>query len=135
MAEHKPLLIELGTEELPPKALDELAAAFLRGVCDGLSKRGIDAALDQAKAYCTPRRLAVHVPAVAQAQPEQTIERRGPAVSAALDADGQPSKALLGFAQSCGIGVERLADHAANVIRLENGFGDHVGSLACNGKF
>ena len=108
MAEHKPLLIELGTEELPPKALDELAAAFLRGICDGLSKRGIDAALDQAKAYCTPRRLAVHVPAVVQAQPEQTIERRGPAVSAALDAEGQPSKALLGFAQSCGIGVEQL---------------------------
>ncbi|OOG49658.1 glycine--tRNA ligase subunit beta [Rhodanobacter sp. C01] len=108
MAEHKPLLIELGTEELPPKALDELAAAFLRGICDGLSKRGIDAALDQAKAYATPRRLAVHVPAVAQAQPEQTIERRGPAMNAALDAEGQPSKALLGFAQSCGVGVEKL---------------------------
>ncbi|OOG65313.1 glycine--tRNA ligase subunit beta [Rhodanobacter sp. B04] len=108
MAEHKPLLIELGTEELPPKALDELAAAFLRGICDGLGKRGIDAALDQAKAYATPRRLAAHIPAVAQAQPEQTIERRGPAMNAALDAEGQPSKALLGFAQSCGVGVEQL---------------------------
>ena len=108
MAEHKPLLIELGTEELPPKALDELAAAFLRGICDGLGKRGIDAAPDQAKAYATPRRLAVHVPGVAQAQPEQTIERRGPAMNAALDAEGQPSKALLGFAQSCGVGVEQL---------------------------
>ena len=108
MAEHKPLLIELGTEELPPKALDELAAAFLRGICDGLSRRGIDAALDQAKAYGSPRRLAAHIPRVAQAQPEQTIERRGPAVNAALDADGQPSKALLGFAQSCGVGVQQL---------------------------
>ncbi|GAB2554432.1 glycine--tRNA ligase subunit beta [Rhodanobacter koreensis] len=108
MAEHKPLLIELGTEELPPKALDELSSAFLRGICDGLAKRGIEAALDQAKAYCTPRRLAVHIPAVAQAQPEQAIERRGPAMNAALDADGLPSKALLGFAQSCGVGVERL---------------------------
>jgi len=108
MAEHKPLLIELGTEELPPKALDELSAAFLRGICDGLAKRGIDAALDQAKAYASPRRLAVHIPGVAQAQPEQTIERRGPAMNAALDAEGQPSKALLGFAQSCGVGVEQL---------------------------
>ena len=108
MAEHKPLLIELGTEELPPKALDELSAAFLRGICDGLAKRGIEAALDQAKAYATPRRLAVHIPAVAQSQPEQAIERRGPAMNAALDAEGQPSKALLGFAQSCGVGVEQL---------------------------
>jgi glycyl-tRNA synthetase beta chain len=104
----KPLLIELGTEELPPKALDELAAAFLRGVCDGLSKRGVDAALDQAKLYASPRRLAVHIPNVAVNQPEQSVERRGPAVNAALDAEGQPSKALQGFAQSCGVTVEQL---------------------------
>lgn len=108
MSAAKPLLIELGTEELPPKALDELSQAFLRGIVDGLAKRGIEAALDQAKAYCTPRRLAVHVPAVAITQPAQTIERRGPAVNAALDAQGQPSKALLGFAQSCGVAVEQL---------------------------
>jgi len=104
----KSLLIELGTEELPPKALDELSAAFLRGICDGLAKRGVDAALDQAQAYASPRRLAVHIPAVVMAQPEQTVERRGPALSAALDAQGQPSKALLGFAQSCGVGVAQL---------------------------
>lgn len=108
MSAAKSLLIELGTEELPPKALDELSSAFLRGICDGLAKRGIDAALDQAKAYSSPRRLAAHIPGVAQAQPEQTIERRGPAMNAALDANGQPSKALLGFAQSCGAGVEQL---------------------------
>jgi glycyl-tRNA synthetase beta chain len=108
MAEHKPLLIELGTEELPPKALDELSAAFLRGICDGLAKRGIVAELDLAEAYASPRRLAVHVPGVAATQPEQMIERRGPALNAALDADGRPSKALLGFAQSCGVPVEQL---------------------------
>ncbi len=108
MAEHKPLLIELGTEELPPKALDELSAAFLRGVCDGLAKRGIVAELDLAQAYASPRRLAVHVPGVAATQPEQVIERRGPALNAALDAEGQPSKALLGFAQSCGVPLEQL---------------------------
>ncbi|WP_201316256.1 glycine--tRNA ligase subunit beta [Dyella sp. EPa41] len=108
MSAAKPLLIELGTEELPPKALDELASAFLRGVCDGLSKRGVEAALDTAKLFASPRRLAVHIPAVAVNQPEQSIERRGPAVNAALDANGQPSKALQGFAQSCGVTVEQL---------------------------
>jgi glycyl-tRNA synthetase beta chain len=108
MSAAKSLLVELGTEELPPKALDELSAAFLRGVCDGLAKRGIAADLDQASAYASPRRLAAHVPGVANAQPEQAIERRGPALAAALDAAGQPSKALLGFAQSCGVSVEQL---------------------------
>ena len=108
MSATRSLLIELGTEELPPKALDELSAAFLRGICDGLAKRGIGAELDLAQAYASPRRLAVHVPGVAATQPEQTVERRGPALSAALDAEGQPSKALLGFAQSCGVPVERL---------------------------
>ncbi|RCS29409.1 glycine--tRNA ligase subunit beta [Rhodanobacter denitrificans] len=108
MSAAKSLLIELGTEELPPKALDELSAAFLRGICDGLAKRGIDAGLDLAQAYASPRRLAVLVPAVAMAQPEQAIERRGPALNAAVDAEGRPSKALLGFAQSCGVGVEQL---------------------------
>jgi glycyl-tRNA synthetase beta chain len=108
MSAAKSLLIELGTEELPPKALDELAAAFQRGICDGLSRRGIAAGFDQARAYASPRRLAVFVPAVAIAQPEQSIERRGPALAAALDAEGQPSKALLGFAQSCGVEVGQL---------------------------
>jgi glycyl-tRNA synthetase beta chain len=108
MSESKSLLVELGTEELPPKALDELSAAFLRGICDGLAKRGVDAALDQAQAYASPRRLAVHIPGVATAQPAQSIERRGPALGAALDAAGAPSKALLGFAQSCGVDVGQL---------------------------
>jgi glycyl-tRNA synthetase beta chain len=108
MSAAKSLLVELGTEELPPKALDELSAAFLRGICDGLAKRGIEAALDEASAWCSPRRLAVHVPRVAAMQPEQSVERRGPAVSAALDAQGQPSKALTGFAQSCGVDVAQL---------------------------
>lgn len=108
MSAAKSLLIELGTEELPPKSLDELGAAFLHGVCDGLSKRGISALLDRAALYVTPRRLAVFIPEVARAQPEQAIERRGPAVNAALDEQGNPGKALLGFAQSCGVSVEQL---------------------------
>jgi len=104
----KSLLVELGTEELPPKALDELSAAFLRGICDGLAKRGVAAGLDQAVAYASPRRLAALIPAVAASQPDQAIERRGPALAAALDAEGQPSKALLGFAHSCGVEVGQL---------------------------
>ena len=108
MSAAKSLLIELGTEELPPKALDELAGAFARGICDGLARRGVDAGLDAARTFATPRRLAVHIPAVAKTQPEQTIERRGPAVSAGLDANGQPAKALVGFAQSCGVEVDAL---------------------------
>jgi glycyl-tRNA synthetase beta chain len=108
VAEHESLLIELGTEELPPKALDDLAAAFLRGVCDGLAKRGVGADLDRAILYASPRRLAVHIPHVATHQPPQSIERRGPALAAAHGSDGQPSKALLGFAHSCGVDVDQL---------------------------
>ncbi|UGB38006.1 glycine--tRNA ligase subunit beta [Frateuria soli] len=108
MSAAKSLLIELGTEELPPKALDELSQAFLDGIVQGLSRRGIEGGLDAARAYCTPRRLAVYVPAVAATQPEQHLERRGPAVNAALDAQGQPSRALTGFAQSCGVEVSQL---------------------------
>jgi glycyl-tRNA synthetase beta chain len=104
----KNLLIELGTEELPPKALDELAAAFCAGVVEGLDKRGI--AFDAASAHplWSPRRLAVRIDAVAIEQPEQTSERRGPPVNTAFDAAGQPSKALQGFATSNGCSIDQL---------------------------
>ena len=108
MSEHKPLLIEIGCEELPPKALDDLARTFTAGICDGLAKRGIDADAANAKTYNSPRRLAVVVPSVATTQPDQSIERRGPALNAALDASGHPTKALLGFASSCGVAVDQL---------------------------
>ena len=108
MSDLKPLLIEIGTEELPPKALDELTDAFAKGICDGLAKRGIAADAANAKKYNSPRRLAVLVPSVGMAQPDQAVERRGPAVSAGLDASGQPTKALSGFAASCGVSVEQL---------------------------
>lgn len=103
-----PLVIELGTEELPPKALDDLAGAFARGIVEGLEKRGVAGDYAAAKTYASPRRLAVHIPGVAVAQPEQNVERRGPAVAASLGADGEPSKALVGFAQSCGVEVSAL---------------------------
>jgi glycyl-tRNA synthetase beta chain len=97
------LLIELGTEELPVKALPALAKAFFDGVIDGLVKRGIAFERGEAKPLYTPRRLAVLLPGVAAEQPEQTAEVFGPYLNIALDADGQPTKALQGFAAKAGI--------------------------------
>ncbi|MCP5141102.1 MAG: glycine--tRNA ligase subunit beta [Gammaproteobacteria bacterium] len=100
------LLIELGSEELPPKALASLSREFLNGVISGLDKLGF--AHGDAEAFASPRRLAVRIAAVAFAQRASEQERRGPAVAAAFDADGNPSKAALGFAASCGVAVEAL---------------------------
>ncbi len=108
MTQVLPLLIELGTEELPPKALDELALAFRDGVTAGLDKRGVAYEAGSVKAYWTPRRLAVLVGAVEAQQPDQDTERRGPALAAGFDAQGKPTKALIGFAQSCGVDVAAL---------------------------
>ncbi len=108
MSTTKPLLIEIGTEELPPRALDDLAGAFAQGIIDGLRKRGVAADVEHARTFCSPRRLAVLVPQVASEQPTQTIEKRGPALSAGRDASGAPARALVGFAQSCGVDVDAL---------------------------
>ncbi|ANB19697.1 glycine--tRNA ligase subunit beta [Dokdonella koreensis] len=102
------LLVELGTEELPPRALDDLAAAFAGALVEGLAKRGVAADAAGARTYCSPRRLAAWIPAVATTQPDQVVERRGPALAAGLDATGQPTRALVGFAQSCGVEVAAL---------------------------
>ncbi len=108
MSTEASLLIELGTEELPPKALDELAAAFAAGICDGLAKRGVAADLANARTFCSPRRLAVHVPAVAAQQPAQKSEVLGPYLNIGLDANGAATPALLGFAAKNGVAVEQL---------------------------
>ncbi|MET0581354.1 MAG: glycine--tRNA ligase subunit beta [Pseudoxanthomonas sp.] len=106
--EMKPLLIELGTEELPVKALPGLAQAFFDGVVDALQKRGIDFDRTDAKPLYTPRRLAVLLPAVSVEQPEQSSEVLGPYLNIALDAEGQPTKALQGFAAKAGIDWSQL---------------------------
>lgn len=100
------LLIELGCEELPPKALVTLASEFAKGVVAGLDKAGFGHG--EATVYASPRRLAMVIPSVPQAQQAQESERRGPAVLAAFDADGNPTKAAQGFAASCGIEVSQL---------------------------
>ncbi|MEN5042041.1 glycine--tRNA ligase subunit beta [Stenotrophomonas sp. TWI1149] len=113
MSTMQPLLIELGTEELPVKALPGLAQAFFDGIVDGLSKRGVAIERGDAKPLSTPRRLAVLLPGVAVEQPEQHSEVLGPYLNIALDADGQPTKALQGFAAKAGIdwtALERTTD-------------------------
>ncbi|QLG89609.1 glycine--tRNA ligase subunit beta [Chitinibacter bivalviorum] len=101
------LLIELFTEELPPKALPKLGAAFADGIFAELVKLGFVAADAEAVTFASPRRLAVTIANVAAVQPEQTIEKRGPAVAAGMK-DGKPSPALLGFARSCGLAPEAV---------------------------
>ncbi|MBB4709751.1 glycine--tRNA ligase subunit beta [Xanthomonas arboricola] len=103
MSEQLPLLIELGTEELPVKALPGLAQAFFDGVLHGLEKRGVAVTRGDAKPLSTPRRLAVLLPGVATEQPEQRSEVLGPYLNIALDAEGKPTKALAGFAAKAGI--------------------------------
>ncbi|WP_282297107.1 glycine--tRNA ligase subunit beta [Stenotrophomonas sp. PS02289] len=113
MSTMQPLLIELGTEELPVKALPGLAQAFFDGVIEGLTKRGVTVERGDAKPLSTPRRLAVLLPGVAVEQPEQHAEVLGPYLNIALDADGQPTKALQGFAAKAGIewsALERTTD-------------------------
>jgi len=103
MTDMKPLLIELGTEELPVKALPGLAKALFDGVIDALVKRGIAFERDEAKPLYSPRRLAVLLPGVASEQPEQMSEVPGPYLNIALDADGAPTRALQGFAAKAGV--------------------------------
>lgn len=109
----QPLLIELGVEELPVKALPGLAQAFFDGVIDGLAKRGVAFERGDAKPLSTPRRLAVLLPGVETEQPEQHSEVFGPYLNIALDANGEPTKALQGFVAKAGIdwtALERTTD-------------------------
>ncbi|MGF7453761.1 glycine--tRNA ligase subunit beta [Pasteurella bettyae] len=102
-------LAEIGTEELPPKALKKLATAFAENVEQELSQAGLS--FEKVQWFAAPRRLAVKVLALQTAQPSKEIEKRGPAVSAAFDAEGKPTKAAEGWARGCGITVaqaERL---------------------------
>ena len=100
------LLIELGTEELPPKALKKLSTAFTSGIVDGLKKAGFE--LGEIESFAAPRRLALLINDVAGSQPDREVERKGPALKAAYDADGKPTKAVMGFARSCGVEVDAL---------------------------
>jgi len=99
-------LVEIGAEEMPPKSLAALGEAFRDGLVAGLESAGLSHGA--AKAFFTPRRLAVSVSKLLDRQPEQRIERRGPPVSAAFDSAGQPTRAATAFAESCGVGLDEL---------------------------
>ncbi|TDQ59444.1 glycyl-tRNA synthetase beta chain [Mesocricetibacter intestinalis] len=98
-------LAEIGTEELPPKALKKLAIAFADNVEQALNQAGL--AFDGLQWFASPRRLAVKVLGLATSQPDKEIEKRGPALSAAFDAEGNPTQAALGWARGCGISLEQ----------------------------
>ena len=102
------LLVELGCEELPPKALDAIRQALFTSVIDGLEKQGIVFEAEGSCSFSTPRRLAVYIDQVSARQPDQDQERRGPALTAAFDGDGNPTSAALGFARSVGKEVSEL---------------------------
>ncbi|MFU2091888.1 glycine--tRNA ligase subunit beta [Gallibacterium anatis] len=101
----KNFLAEIGTEELPPKALKKLAVAFKDNVEQELTQAGL--AFDAVEWFASPRRLAVKVLGLAEAQPSKEVEKRGPAVTAAFDAEGKPTKAAEGWARGCGISVDQ----------------------------
>ena len=104
------LLVELGTEELPPKSLAALGRSFARNLHKHLESTGL---LEEGREpgyewYATPRRLGLRIFRVRRKQPGQLVERRGPSIAAAFDSSGKPTPAALGFAGSCGTSVEKL---------------------------
>ena len=106
MSDTRDLLIELGTEELPPKALKKLIKAFESGIQKGLEKAELS--FDSIRSYAAPRRMAVVVDGLQTRQQDRMVERRGPAVASAFDDEGNPTRAVQGFAKSCGVEVDAL---------------------------
>jgi len=128
------LIIEIGTEELPPKSLRKLAEAFKDGLVSGINTAGLH--YQSVKWFATPKRLAVLFSELQEKQQDQVIEKRGPAVSAAFDADGNPTKAALGWARGNGIEVneaERLkTDKGEWLLAKMEQPGKHVTDLLQN---
>ena len=106
MSASRDFLVEIGTEELPPKSLLNLSAAFAEGIAKGLRDAGL--AYKSLEPFATPRRLAVRVKRLAEQQLDRRIEKRGPPVKAAFDASGAPTQAAIAFARGCGVDVDKL---------------------------
>jgi glycyl-tRNA synthetase beta chain len=98
-------LVEIGTEELPPKALRSLAEAFAANFTAELDNAGLEHG--EVKWFAAPRRLALKVADLSAAQADREVEKRGPAIAQAFDAEGKPSKAAEGWARGCGITVDQ----------------------------
>lgn len=101
----KTFLVEIGTEELPPKALRSLAESFAANVTAELDAANL--VYGEVKWFAAPRRLALKITKLAATQPDREVEKRGPAIAAAFDAEGRPSKAAEGWARGCGITVDQ----------------------------
>lgn len=125
------LLIEIGTEELPPKALRQLAQAFADNFSAGLTKAELS--YQQVNWYAAPRRLALIISELPEQAPDKIVEKRGPAIRAAFDNEGQPTKAALGWARSNGIEVaqaERLkTDKGEWLLHRAEVKGQHINDL------
>lgn len=100
------LLLEIGTEELPPRTLLDLSAALGMSLQKGIDDAGI--AHGKLRRFATPRRLAVLIKDLAPRQPDREIEKRGPPIAHAFSADGAPTQAALAFAKGCGVAVTAL---------------------------
>ncbi|MDO8826995.1 glycine--tRNA ligase subunit beta [Methylophaga sp.] len=131
MSDVRDFLLELGTEELPPKALSTLSDALLKGIEKGLTEAELS--FSASKAYASPRRLAVVINGLQTHQADRQVEKRGPAVTAGFDEDGNPTKALQGFARSCGVDVDALetleTDKGAWLVYREQQAGQAAGEL------
>lgn len=103
-------LVEIGTEELPPKALKSLMQAFADGLVDGLLQGRLEHG--QVTPYASPRRLAVKVSGLSMVQPDRETRQKGPPVSIAIDENGAPGKAGLAFAKRCGVAFSALGREA-----------------------
>lgn len=106
MEDVRDLLVEIGTEELPPTSLRRLSEALVNGFKNQLAQHRL--AFSHVEPFATPRRLALLVRNLSIRQPDQEVVRKGPALEAAYDAEGQPTKAAIGFARSCGVAVQEL---------------------------
>jgi len=106
MSAKRDFLVEIGTEELPPKSLLNLAAAFAEGITKGLAEAGLTS--KSVEHFAAPRRLAVRVRGLIEQQPDRALERRGPPLKAAYDANGVPTQAASAFARGCGVDVSAL---------------------------
>jgi len=112
------ILFELGCEELPPKSLKPLRDALQASVTEQLTEA--DISFDSIKAFAAPRRLAIQIQGISDKQPDRSEQKRGPAIKAAFDADGNPTRAAMGFAK--GLGIE-----ASELITINTDKGDYVG--------
>lgn len=108
MSQTMDFLVEIGTEELPPKALKKLSEAFVSGIQVGLE--AAELSFGAVNLYASPRRLAVRIQQLQSKQADKTVERKGPAKKAAFDAEGNPTKAVQGFARGCGVDVSDLSE-------------------------